>query len=56
MISLARTSRRQPVICVDCAFVFLEAHGSVLRCNRMTLSVKHYSNSRGPILSASFRS
>ncbi|CAJ1343759.1 unnamed protein product [Effrenium voratum] len=37
------------VVDKDCAFVFLEAHGSVLRCNRMTLSVKHYSNSGGAV-------
>merc|ERR1712151_1282797 len=27
----------------------LRAHGSVMRCNRMTLRVKHYSNSGGAV-------
>merc|ERR1719436_641486 len=31
----------------DFTCAHLRAHGSVMRCNRMTLSVKHYANAGG---------
>merc|ERR1711972_719575 len=33
----------------DFTCAHIKAHGSVLRCQRMTLSVKHYSNSGGAV-------
>jgi len=33
----------------DFTCAHIRAHGSVLRCNRMTLSVKHYSNTGGAV-------
>merc|ERR1712217_11912 len=33
----------------DFTCAHIKAHGSVMRCNRMTLSVKHYSNAGGAV-------